>query len=73
MPEPARAKGTTIKTLLLEERLRHPARELSVERGSQRGSQLDVWLQAEQQSFTPTRTHSSTKCLKRLSQPAITD
>ena len=68
---PIPAKEPLIETLPLEERIRQRAKELYVERGNQFGSQLDDWLQAEKETFTTTRTHSSTKRLKSLSRPAI--
>ena len=49
MPEPARAKVPSIETLSLEERIRRRAYELSVQRGNQSGSELDDWLQAEEE------------------------
>jgi len=38
-----------IETLALEERIRRRAYELYVQRGSQSGSELDDWLQAEEE------------------------
>ena len=49
MPAPARAKEPSIETLSLEERIRRRAHELYVQRGNQSGSELDDWLQAEQE------------------------
>ena len=54
MPGPARAKEPvfktpTIETLPLEERIRRRAYELYVLRGNQSGSELDDWLQAEEE------------------------
>jgi hypothetical protein len=49
MPAPARAKEASIETLPLEERIRHRAYELYVERGNEWGSELDDWLQAEEE------------------------
>jgi hypothetical protein len=49
MPAPARAKETPIEALPLEERIRRRAYELYVERGNQSGSELDDWLQAEEE------------------------
>ena len=49
MPEPARAKERRIETLSLEERIRRRAYELYVERGNESGSELDGWLQAEEE------------------------
>lgn len=47
MPAPTGAKEAPIDTLPLEERIRRRAYELYVERGNQSGSDLDDWLQAE--------------------------
>lgn len=47
MLAPARAKQAAIDTLPLQERIRRRAYELYVERGNQSGSELDDWLQAE--------------------------
>jgi hypothetical protein len=47
MPASAKAKEAPIKALPLEERIRRRAYELYVERGNQSGSELDDWLQAE--------------------------
>ena len=52
MPEPARAKVPPIETLSLEERIRRRAYELHIQRGSQSGSELDDWLQAEEEIRT---------------------
>jgi DUF2934 family protein len=49
MPAPARAKEASIETLALEERIRRRAYELYVERGNESGSELDDWLQAEEE------------------------
>jgi hypothetical protein len=49
MPAPARAKETPIEVLPLEERIRVRAYELYVERSNQSGSELDDWLQAEEE------------------------
>ena len=48
MPASARAKETPIE-ISLEERIRRRAYELYVQRGSQSGSELDDWLQAEEE------------------------
>ena len=48
-PAPARAKEALIEALPLEERILRRAYELYVERGNQSGSELDDWLQAEQE------------------------
>ena len=49
MPAPAPAKETPTEALPLEERIRRRAYELYVEHGNQSGSQLDDWLQAEEE------------------------
>jgi len=49
MPAPARAKETPIEERPLEERIRRRAYELYVERGNQSGSEVDDWLQAEEE------------------------
>lgn len=54
MPGTARAKEPPIKTptiekLPLEERIRRRAYELYVQRGNESGSELDDWLQAEEE------------------------
>ena len=49
MPEPARAKEPPVETLPLEERIRRRAYELYVERGNESGSEIDDWLQAEEE------------------------
>jgi hypothetical protein len=49
MPAPARAKEASIETLPLEERIQRRAYELYVQRGNQSGSEMDDWLQAEEE------------------------
>ena len=49
MPAPARGKTSPIETLPLEERIRRRAYALYLERGSKPGSDLDDWLQAEEE------------------------
>jgi hypothetical protein len=49
MPAPARAKKLAIEELSLQERIRRRAYELYVERGNESGSELDDWLQAEEE------------------------
>ena len=49
MPASARAKETPIEALPLEERIRRRAHELYVDRANQSGSELDDWLQAEEE------------------------
>ena len=49
MPAPARAKEPPIETLYREEKIRRRAHELYVQRGNQSGSELEDWLQAEEE------------------------
>lgn len=49
MPAPVRAKESLTETLPLEESIRRRAYELYVDRGNQSGSELDDWLQAEEE------------------------
>ena len=49
MPAPAPAKEPQSETLPLEERIRSRAYELYVHRGNQSGSEMDDWLQAEEE------------------------
>jgi len=49
MPATARVKEPPRETLPLEERIRRKAHGLYVLRGNQSGSELDDWLQAEQE------------------------
>ena len=46
---PQRAKEPASETLPLEERIRRRAYELYVQSGSHTGSELDDWLQAEEE------------------------
>jgi len=59
MPAPARAKKeASIDAQPLEERIRRRAYELYVQRGNQAGSELNDWLQAEEE-------------IRRAQEPAI--
>jgi hypothetical protein len=49
MPAAARAKELPGITLSLEERIRQRAYELYLQRGNQPGSEVDDWLQAEEE------------------------
>jgi hypothetical protein len=49
MPAPARAKKPVTEEFSLEEQIRRRAYELYVERGNESGSELDDWLQAEEE------------------------
>jgi hypothetical protein len=46
---PARATQPPVNALPVEERIRRRAYELYVDRGNQSGSELDDWLQAEEE------------------------
>ena len=52
MPASAPAKKPEAETLAVEERIRRRAYELYVERGNESGSELDDWLQAEEEIQT---------------------
>jgi hypothetical protein len=52
MPAPARAMETPTEPVSLEERIRQRAYELYVSRGNESGSELDDWLQAEEEIRT---------------------
>lgn len=49
MTAPARARELPSETFPLEEQIRRRAYEPYVERGNQSGSELDDWLQAEEE------------------------
>ena len=49
MPAPARAKRIVTQDLSLEERIQQRAYELYILRGNESGSELDDWLQAEEE------------------------
>ncbi len=49
MPVPTRAKEPLLEMLPFEERIRRRAYELYVQRGNQSGSELDDWLQSEEE------------------------
>jgi len=49
MAAPAPAKERLKERLSLEERIQRRAYEFSVQRGNQSGSELDDWLQAEEE------------------------
>ena len=49
MPTVKRAKESPIESLPIEEHIRRRAYELYVLRGNQSGSELDDWLQAEEE------------------------
>lgn len=49
MPAPAPAKEPAVENLTLEERIRNRAYELYILRGTESGSEVDDWLQAEEE------------------------
>jgi len=49
MPASAHAKEPPVEALPLDERIQRRAYELYVQRGNQSGSELDDWLQAEEE------------------------
>jgi Protein of unknown function (DUF2934) len=49
MPAPARATESPRESTSLEDQIQQRAYELYVERGNQSGSELDDWLQAEEE------------------------
>ena len=49
MPAPARAIETPVEMLSIEERIQRRAYELYVQRGNESGSELEDWLQAEEE------------------------
>jgi hypothetical protein len=49
MATTVRAREPIVETLPLEERVRRRAYELYVQRGNESGSELDDWLQAQQE------------------------
>jgi len=55
MPAPARAKQLPSETPSLEDRIRRRAYELYLQRGKQSGSELDDWLQAEEEILQAER------------------
>jgi hypothetical protein len=60
MPAAAREKKTPIEVLPVEERIRRRAYELYVERGNQSGSELDDWVQAEEEVLQAQEQPSTT-------------
>ena len=58
MSAPARAKEIPLEPLPLEERVLQRAYELYVQRGNQSGSELDDWLQAEEEIVQADEKHS---------------
>ena len=55
MPATAPAKQLPSETLSLEKRIRRRAYELYLQRGNQSGSELDDWLQAEEEILQAER------------------
>jgi len=60
MTATAKAREVPIDALPVDERIRQRAYELYVERGNQSGSELDDWLQAEEEVFQVLGQPSST-------------
>ena len=67
MPAPARAKKPQIETLALEERIRRRAYELYLRRGNQPGSDLNDWLQAEEEILSALVRKAQFDRMKKLS------
>lgn len=57
MPAPAKARNAPIEALPLEEQIQRRAYQLYVARGNQSGSELDDWLQAEQEVLQTLGSH----------------
>jgi hypothetical protein len=57
MPAPAKTTKATADAISLEELIRRRAYELYVERGNQSGSELDDWLQAEEEVLETLESH----------------
>lgn len=60
MTATAKAGQVQIEALPFDERIRRRAYELYVERGNQSGSELDDWLQAEEEVLQAQGQPSST-------------
>jgi hypothetical protein len=73
MSAPARAKETPIEAPPLEERIRRRAYELYVERGNQSGSELDDWLQAEQEVHKAQKERLDRTWIQEVRLPARTE
>jgi hypothetical protein len=73
MPAPARAKEAPIESLPLEERIRRRAYELYVERGNESGSELDDWLQAEEEVLQTLEEPLTKTWIQDAQSPAVTD
>jgi Protein of unknown function (DUF2934) len=65
MPAPAPAKETPTERLSLEERIRRRAYELYLQRGNQPGSELDDWLQAEEEMLHPATRKARSERVKK--------
>ncbi len=57
MPAPARAKEPASEDLPLEEQIRQRAYELYIRRGNEAGSEVDDWLQAEEEILEARDLH----------------
>ena len=67
MPAPARAKKPPIEMLPREERIQRRAYELYVLRGNQPGSEIDDWLQAEEEIVSALARKAQFDRMKKLS------
>ena len=57
MPAPARAKEPASDDLPIDEQIRQRAYELYIRRGSETGSEVDDWLQAEEEVLEARDLH----------------
>jgi len=62
-----------LENLSVEERIERRAQELYVERGDQAGSELNDWLQAEQEIRRAERLRLNIERLQALSQQILCD
>jgi hypothetical protein len=67
MPAPARTKKTAVESeaLPLEERIRRRAYELYTQRSNQFGSEVEDWLQAEDEILAADEQERSSRSRKR--------
>ena len=65
MPATARAKESATETRTLEERIRRRAYELYLQRGNQPGSELEDWLQAEEEVQHPVTRKARSERVKK--------
>lgn len=67
MPARARATKPPIEMLPREERIRRRAYELYLRRGNQPGSEIDDWLQAEEEVLSALARKAQFDRMKKLS------